>query len=198
MQKRAIETREHILQTAQLLFASEGYDATGVAEICQRAGVSKGAFYHHFPTKQAVFMALLNEWLAGLNAQMKTLLDQAGSIPQGLIDMARVSHEVFRSAKGQLPMFLEFWHESGHDPAVWKATIEPYRHYTDLFAGVIRQGIEEGALRAVDPQQAARVVVALALGLVLQGVMDPEGAAWDEVAQQGMRFLIDGLARRNE
>jgi len=62
MQQRSEETRKHILEAAQRLFSAKGYDATGVAEICQAAGVSKGAFYHHFLTKQAVFLVLLENW----------------------------------------------------------------------------------------------------------------------------------------
>jgi hypothetical protein len=92
-------------------------------------------------------------------------------------------------------MFLEFWRESSHDPLVWSTTIEPYRRYTALFAGMIRRGIQEGSLRDVNPQSAARAVVALALGLILQGVMDPNGAPWNDVAQEGMRMLIEGLSK---
>ncbi len=193
MQKRSMETRARILAVASDLFARNGYDATGVAEICQAAGVSKGAFYHHFATKQKVFVALLEEWLSGLDARMQGFMAQAGDVPQGMIAMTSITHEVFERASGQLPMFLEFWRESSHDPLVWNTTIEPYRRYTDLFAGMIRRGIQEGSLRDVNPQSAARVVVALALGLILQGVMDPDGAAWNEVAQEGMRILMEGL-----
>jgi AcrR family transcriptional regulator len=195
MQKRSKETRARILQVSSELFARNGYDATGVAEICQAAGVSKGAFYHHFTTKQQVFVALLDGWLAGLDAQMKVLMTQAGDVPQGMIAITAVTREIFARASGQLPMFLEFWRESSHNPLVWNATIAPYRRYTDLFAGVIQRGIEEGSLHPINPQSAARVVVALALGLVLQGVMDPEGASWDEVAQDGMRMLMNGLSK---
>ncbi len=190
MQKRSKETQSRILQSASDLFSRNGYDATGVAEICQAAGVSKGAFYHHFPTKQSVFVALLEEWLAGLDAQMQVLMAQAGDVPRGLVAMTSITREVFEQARGQLPMFLEFWRESSHDPLVWQATIAPYRRYTDLFAGLIQRGVQEGSLREVNPQSAARVVVALALGLILQGVMDPDGAPWDEVAREGMGMLI--------
>ena len=62
-QRRGQESRERILEAAQLCFAQDGYNATGVAQICRRAGLSKGAFYHHFATKQAVFLELLNRWL---------------------------------------------------------------------------------------------------------------------------------------
>ena len=47
-----------------------GYDGTGVAMICERAQVSKGAFYHHFDTKQAIFLALMQQWLEGLDHQL--------------------------------------------------------------------------------------------------------------------------------
>ncbi len=193
MQKRSEETRARILQVASDLFARNGYDATGVAEICQAAGVSKGAFYHHFQSKQQVFVALLDEWLSGVDAGMQALMAQAGDVPRGMIAMTSITREIFERASGQLPMFLEFWRESSHNPAVWNATIAPYRRYTDLFANLIQRGVEEGSLREVNPQNAACAVVALALGLILQGVMDPQGADWTEVAREGMGMLVGGL-----
>ena len=198
MQKRSEATRNNILQAAMQLFASRGYDATSVAQICQAAGVSKGAFYHHFPSKQAVFVALLDNWLNVLDEQIAALVSQAGSIPEGLVQMASVSKGVFKSARGQLPMFLEFWRESSHDPLVWNATIEPYQHYTNLFSGLIERGIQEGSLEPVDPQTTARVLLALVLGVILQGVMDPEGAAWNDVLREGIQLIMmKGLAREN-
>jgi AcrR family transcriptional regulator len=194
MQKRSKETRARILQAASDLFSKNGYDGTGVAEICQAAGVSKGAFYHHFPAKQNVFVGLLEEWLAGLDAKMQSLMSQGSDVPNGLIEMTSITRDIFIQASGQLPMFLEFWRESSHNPLVWQATIAPYRRYTDVFASVIQQGMDEGSLKKVNSQNAARAIVALALGLILQGVMDPEGAAWNEVALEGMQLLMKGLS----
>jgi AcrR family transcriptional regulator len=194
VQKRSEETRARILQASSDLFARNGYDATGVAEICQAAGVSKGAFYHHFSTKQSVFVALLDEWLSELDTQMQRIMTQAGDVPHGMIAITSLTREIFARASGQLPMFLEFWRESSHNPLVWNTTIEPYRRYTGLFASAIQRGVEEGSLRDVNPKSAARVVVALALGLILQGVMDPDGAPWDEVARDGMHMLIEGMS----
>jgi AcrR family transcriptional regulator len=195
MQQRSEETRQRILQVSQQLFSQNGYDATGVAEICKLAAVSKGAFYHHFPSKQAVFLTLLEGWLAGLDARMAALLAGAQSVPEGMLQMASVTGLVFESASGQLPMFLEFWRESSHDPQVWQATIAPYRRYQEQFAGLIRKGIEEGSLAPVDPHGVAQVIVALALGLILQGVIDPQGAEWGEVTRNGILWLMKGISK---
>ena len=65
-QQRSEATRARILTAAAVAFAGQGYDATGVAEICERAGVSKGAFYYHFETKQALLLTLVDVWLQEL------------------------------------------------------------------------------------------------------------------------------------
>jgi len=197
-QQRGEETRARILRAAQEGFARSGYDGTGVAEICRQAGVSKGAFYHHFPSKQAVFLELLNQWLAGLDAPMAVTRAGMKPVPQQLLDMAELVQHIFQAAQGQLPMFLEFWTQSARDPEVWQATIAPYQRYRSFFSGIIEAGIAEGTLRPVDPDTAGRVLVSLAVGLLLQGLMDPEGTDWGQVATEGVRMLLQGLEKPRE
>ncbi len=70
MQARSEETRKRIIQVAVRLFSDHGYDSAGVAEICEAADVSKGAFYHHFETKHEIFMGLLNRWLGRVRGRL--------------------------------------------------------------------------------------------------------------------------------
>lgn len=197
MQVRSQETKARILKTALKLFSEEGYDATGVAEICQAAGVSKGAFYHHFPTKQAVFLELLDEWVTSLSAQMIPISTDSKSVPEALLEMAGMMDQVFEDASGRLPVFIEFWRQAHHHPDVWKASVAPYRTFRDYFAGLIQRGIEEGSLRSnVDPQAVAEVLVSMAVGLLLQGVLDPHGADWGKTTKDSIHMLLDGILRR--
>ncbi len=196
MQSRAEITRTRLLDAARRCFAEHGYAVTGVADICTQAGVSKGAFYHHFPSKQAPFLALLDEWLQTLDAQMARARAGADAAPAALLNAAGMFAQVFADAAGQLPMFLEFWSQAARDPAVWAATISPYRRYHALFREWVEAGVAEGSLRQVDAGAAAHVLVALALGLLLQSLVDAEGADWGAVGQEGMRLLLDGLERR--
>lgn len=62
LQARAEATRRRILDSAVDLFDELGYGETGLADVLQRAGVSKGAFYYHFDSKEAVASAIIEEY----------------------------------------------------------------------------------------------------------------------------------------
>ncbi|MCR9095005.1 MAG: TetR/AcrR family transcriptional regulator [bacterium] len=55
---RSAATRARVLDAAQALFAEQGYEATSTDAILEASGISRGALYHHFATKQAVFEAV--------------------------------------------------------------------------------------------------------------------------------------------
>lgn len=193
-QLRAEETRERILQAAQTCFAQAGYEATGTAEICRQAGLSKGAFYHHFPAKQAVFLELLNRWLAGLDARMTAARAGAASTPDELRAMAASAAPVFQGGgEGQMALFLEFWSQAARDPQVREAALAPYHRYRDDFADRVRAGQAEGSLGPADPPLVAHVIVSLAVGLLLQSLLDPRGADWGAVARAGLDIVLNGL-----
>jgi AcrR family transcriptional regulator len=196
MQQRSEETRNHILEAAQRLFSLNGYDATGVAEICQAAGVSKGAFYHHFPSKQAIFMDLLENWLAVMDDGLQAISRGEQDVPHILMQMTEILTAVFQTADGRPPMFLEYWLQASRDEAISKATIAPYRHYQEFFTALVQRGMDEGSFRDVDPQITAQTLVALAMGLLLQGLLIPHGANWPQAPRQCMQIILDSLVKR--
>jgi len=196
MQSRSEATRSNILEAAYRLFSENGYLATSVADICSVAKVSKGAFYHHFPTKQAVFLALLNQWLTMLDSSFKELLRHHQNIPDAIVGMAAMTGEAFQSADVRLSIMLEFWTQAVRDPAIWQAAIAPYHNYQAYFTQLMEQGIAQNAIRPVNPISAARCLEALAIGLMMQAVFEPDAANWPQELVQSIHFLFEGLLKK--
>ena len=198
MQERSEITRKGIMQAAAELFSQTGFEAASVNDICAKADVSKGAFYHHFPSKQQLFLEIIDEWLKGVDSQLFAR-NEAGNVPQSLTRMAKMLGFIFEAASGQLPMFMEFMVQASRDQAVWDATIAPYRRYQGQFAQLIEKGKTEGSIGAeVDAQTASWVLMSLALGVLLQGVIDPTMADWNEVTRSGVQMILDSIQRRKE
>jgi AcrR family transcriptional regulator len=94
-EERSQRSRTQILDAALALFSHQGYRATSMREIAERAGVSTGNVYHHFKEKEAIFLALLDiYWQAiddpdfPVNRALRT-----GSFPENLEEIGRAARE---------------------------------------------------------------------------------------------------------
>jgi len=192
-QVRAEETRSRIINAARVCFSRYGYDAASVADICTEAGITKGAFYYHFETKQGLFLELLNTWLAQFDTQLLQERGESLTVSDNLIEMAGSTSIIFKESAGYLPMFLEFWLHSIRDPNIWQKVIEPYRRYMELFTRLLEEGRSDGSIQADDSLLAVRAILALAIGMILQGLMDPQGADWGKETQESVRLLLKAL-----
>lgn len=78
-----LATRARILEAALDVFARKGYHRAIVDDIVRASGTSKGAVYHHFPNKEAVFLALVDDFAARLaTAVAQTVASRQGALPK--------------------------------------------------------------------------------------------------------------------
>ncbi len=194
MQQRSEETRAKIMESAVKLFSTQGYNKASVDDICTEAGISKGAFYHHFKTKQELFLALLDGWLQTIDNAIEASKDKTA--PETFMQMTEAFPYIFATAGENLPIFLEFWTQASRDKKIWDASIAPYRRYHKYFTSLIKKGVEEGSFVEVDPALASRMIVSTAMGLLLQSLLDPKGANWEKVARGSTSMLVNSLMRK--
>ena len=194
MQQRSEETRSRILESSVKLFSERGFNAASVDDICTEAEISKGAFYHHFASKQALFLALLDGWLKIVDTAIEASKDKTA--PETFMQMAEAFPYIFETAGNHLPMFMEFWLQASRDEKIWQASIAPYHRYHKYFTSLIKKGVEEGSFVNVDPQIASRLIISAAMGLLLQSLLDPKGAKWEKVARESTTMLLDSLIKK--
>lgn len=76
--ERRESTRSAVLAAAQLLFAENGYAGTSIQDIIEAAGISRGALYHHFKSKEAIFAAVF------LTTSADAVREAGSRIPSGV------------------------------------------------------------------------------------------------------------------
>ena len=194
MQQRSEETKTRILESAIKLFSSQGYNKASVDDICREAGISKGAFYHHFESKQVLFLDLLDGWLRSIDTAIEESKDKTA--PETFMLMTQAFPYLFKTAGEGLPMFLEFWLQASRDKKIWEASIAPYRRYHKYFTSLIKKGVKEGSFVDVDPELTSRMIVSTAMGLLLQSLLDPKGADWEKVARDSTNLLVNNLLNK--
>ena len=86
-ERRRVEIRERILETAIFLFETQGYEATTVAEIVRRADIAYGTFFNHFPSKLHLLREISDLALEDLFENLEEVRKQPGSFPEHLVTL---------------------------------------------------------------------------------------------------------------
>ncbi len=190
-------SKEKILETAAQLIGQYGYDATSVQEICAAAGVSKGAFYHYFSTKQNLFVSLMEEWALKVQQDLRGDDRFGEKIPANLFEMTKRSNIAFSAAPKGFPILVEFWRQAKLEPEIWERAVQPYFSYLKFFETAIDKGKEEGTIDPeVSTSSGAHLLLAFAMGYLLQSAINPDSGDWQQLADDGMQIILDGLRRK--
>jgi TetR/AcrR family transcriptional repressor of nem operon len=102
------DTRQHILNTASVLFHTHSFAEVGVAKVCAQAGVSKGSFFHFFPSKRDLMLAVMDQFREHFAG---TLIAQAFASP--VPPLERIDQFVEGLYTFQKAQFEEFGHLPG-------------------------------------------------------------------------------------
>lgn len=98
-QARAEATRRRIIDSAVDLFAELGYGEAGLADVLQRAGVSKGAFYYHFDSKESVAVAIIKEYRDANAQAVLARIDPSAPLLERIIVASFVSAALIQTEK---------------------------------------------------------------------------------------------------
>lgn len=161
LQARAEATRRRILDSAVELFDELGYGETGLADVLQRANVSKGAFYYHFDSKEAVASAIIDDYRRRVRETTRDKVDRSAPVLDQLIMATFLSAELLQSDRAArignqlLQALSQISSKASHVYSEW--TTEFVRA---LAAGFEAVGVRDG----VDPAEMAEAAWAGVLG----------------------------------
>jgi AcrR family transcriptional regulator len=141
-----ISLKERLVRVGTLLFAQNGFDGTTVQAIVERAGVTKGAFYHHFTAKEELLFEIHNEIIT------TELRDAEMIIAQNLPTAACLRHlivNLIESIALYQPGVTVFFREMHRLPTErWSQVLDARNRYFELYLQVVAQGQREGLFRS--------------------------------------------------
>ncbi len=168
------DTRTRILATAREMFHSRSYADVGIQEICVGAKVQKGSFYHFFPSKHDLAMAVIDDmaddWAHGFVAEA---FDQ--NLPpverlDYMIDAAYYWQKATVDAEGRMRgcLFGNLALEMSTRDEVMRAKLNAvFNKAKDRFRATLDEAVQAGALAAMDSEHTATAMLAYLEGIIL-------------------------------
>lgn len=196
MQERAQRSRARILDAAAAAFAENGYEGTSVNDVARASGLTKGAFYFHFGSKEELALATFRYKQEQLIA---LVVAQAGEQPDALQELATALRVRVRALRED-PSFgcvLRLGAELGATAGAGSAFASFHELTIGYFSGVVRRGQSEGVIRAeLGARATGEAVFAAMVGVdrvsrLLSGRSDLESRT-----DYMLDLLITGLQRR--
>jgi len=177
------DTKQRLLDTAQELFYSRSYADVGVQEICQKAGVKKGSFYHFFPSKRDLTVAMLNEsWTAYREHILANAFAQ--DVPplqriERLLDIVYQHHKRTKEQTGQIlgcPYGNLAGEMSTQDEVIRERVNRIFRDLEEPIEKALDEAMQVGDVAELDSRATAGAMVAFLEGISLMAKTrnDPE------------------------
>ena len=202
-EEKSERSRRTVLDAALHLFAHQGYRATTMREIAEKAKVSTGNVYHHFPDKETIFRALLDEYLELAKTRrfpFMRALYEADRFPDNIEQLGFAARESVRRYRDYLAIIyvdvIEF--EGTHIQHFYG---DMARRFTEFFE-------EQGELEAIRKRLRPNVSPTSALLLttrlffnyfsleILFGVNEPFGKDSNAVVEEIADILRNGICAR--
>ena len=186
-EQQAQQTYEHILKTAELLLASCSYDELSISEICKKAGISKGGFYHHFSSKDQIIALLIGQQMQKhVYTHVEPLLGKKDArsllelyFETGLDYLKNTSKDTLARCWLALSQHKEL------------ATSDLSLLSFQMLQNIIMQGIEEGSFRKdIDPHFCVNFITATYTGITFHAISFNDDSSTNDFVKNSMNLIL--------
>jgi AcrR family transcriptional regulator len=189
------ERKSQILEAATAVFARMGFQQSRMEDIASQAGLSKGALYLYYKSKDAVIAALLRSFFTQefKHLQHFVEVERPEPVSQQILLLTRQLIDAMGWMEKLMPIAFEFYALAGRDKETQQFLQGYFRDFRAALASLIQRGIERGEFRAGSAETFAVTLTALYEGMALLSFTDPHGLAWPQQIENSVQSLLDGI-----
>lgn len=189
--------QEQILQAALHCFAQRGYYATTIEDLVTATGLSRGALYLYFPSKEALYLALADRWSCGLEAAIQARVTPGLSPAAVLRIIIEVTGAHVAAEADACRVLMEGWILGRTIPALAEQVESQEAHTIQTFEQLLQAGVASGEMRAnLAIHLHAQMLLATLQGLMIQWHLHPGTIDWQRVADDIVRGLCPAWQSR--
>lgn len=185
------ETQKRIVDATFAIAAEKGFEQATTAEIARRAGVAEGSIYNYFRTKDDLLIHMVSEYAGSFLGELSGEVATQGD-PLGKLDHLIGFHVRFFTREGNI--FQVVFGKTPGTRVQWARIVQVViGPYAGLIGEIIREGIEQGMFKPVNPQVAASLLLGGMQLTILRhffglGAYDP-----DEAIEQIKDIYLGGI-----
>lgn len=181
------QTRDRILQAAQRLFASQGFDGTTTRDLAQAAGVAEGTLFRHFANKKAILVEVATNGWVEILTDLLTELSEMASYKAVAQVMRRRMWNMRKNVDMMRVCFMEVqFHQDLRD----RIQIEVIDKMTDVAEAFFQTAMDKGIYRQMD----AKLVAKVFLGMFAIAGFSDNTLIEPNASPQEMQQMAEGLA----
>jgi AcrR family transcriptional regulator len=192
------ERRIQIIDASMNVFAKDGLEKARMDDIAKEAGLSKGALYWYFKSKNEIIEKVITVMFEREMAETRQLLESDVSIKEKLIRITEMAISDFIKLRPLFPLLYEIYAYALRIKAIRKLFTEYFKRYKELLIPIFQQAVDNGEIKNFDPEYCAITLGAIIEGTMVLLIYDPENIDIEEHMLFGVERFIDGIIRKEE
>ena len=199
--EKSAQTRAELMASARRLFLRHGFHASSLEMVAEEAGFTIGAVYSRFGSKADLFLAILDERIDQLVAEVAQVAALDQPIPEQAELLAGRRMALLEREREWFPLVLEFWSHAARDERLRREFGACHERLVGAYSGLIEADYARlGLPLPLAPEVLARAVVAMGNGVALERLTDPARVPEGLLSTMAVAFLrgvtADGPAER--
>lgn len=183
---------QRILDAAKACFVRRGFQGASMHEICAEVGMSPGALYRYFPSKESIIEAIV-EQDRSCDAALMELASEASSVVDGVVG-AGMAHIRHISETGNAPLFTEIRAEAMRNDAIRATRMNCMAEVSDGFRQRLETAVERGEIDPCVPLDTLMLILmAVGEGLAINDL--PAQGVADADIETALRTLTEAVLR---
>jgi len=189
------ERQYQILEAAMEVFVINGYANTRMDDIVSQSGLSKGALYHHYPSKKDLFIALIDHWEVYCFPDFYSRNGTDRTASETLLDFSKAVLDVFQKKRYVFLAEVEFWALSNQDEEINERSKTLYKKLLNLFELVLQKGVRTGEFKEIDTKVVSLIILTGFQGINWFCIFGEEQVSPESYIHESINRLIQSIKK---